>query len=260
MVLKNQVFFKFNKDQYSIEGVINNIISSYDPESPLCCFNYFFYNVVDPKNLFLMLQKLMQETSKKIDPKLWEEANRLNPNPNKLLPVPARSFDDIKLRTDEQSKQIKNHLNILKISEQKVHKIQTKHNTKILSNIEKIKTKNMELSAKLLKIQKKIEVLMQKGVGIGTLDMKAKSRLENIQEQLHKPNQFQGRLNEILPSLNQQPQNFLNNNYDIKDEDLLPIIDLLSLQNDGLKQLVNILQKDFKDMNLISQWTRDRKN
>lgn len=84
----------------------------------------------------------------------------------------------------------------------------------------------MELSLRVLKVQKRLEVLMQKGIGIGSEDISLKNKLTAMQRELNKPNQYRGRLNELLPQLNY----YLQNVHSLIPSDTLDNETLLAIQ------------------------------
>jgi small nuclear ribonucleoprotein (snRNP)-like protein len=87
------------------------------------------------------------------------------------------------------------------------------------------------------------------------VDNKIKNKLDLLQQELHKPNQFRGRLNELSPQLNyflQNAESYSNAPDNFDEQSLEFLIKYLSQQHDGLKELVKILNKDLKDVKLIS--------
>jgi ATP phosphoribosyltransferase len=85
--------------------------------------------------------------------------------------------------------------------------------------------------------------------------MEIKNKLISIQRELHKPNQYGGRISELKPQL----QNFIKNSqiysdYENLDEKtIVDIIKFLENQEIGLDLIINILKKDIKDVHIIVQ-------
>lgn len=81
-----------------------------------------------------------------------------------------------------------------------VTKLQRKHDKtagETTLKIEQYKLKHMELSHRVIKIMKKIEVIRNHGYPISGNEEAFSSKLDSLQRQLNQPNQFKGRLNEI---------------------------------------------------------------
>lgn len=61
------------------------------------------------------LNALRQQYAKLIPDAKWIEAMQRNPDPKKFVPVPARSFTDLKLRVEEQQKRIQSFNATIKV-------------------------------------------------------------------------------------------------------------------------------------------------
>ena len=146
----------------TVEGAISKISDFYNPNSPFCRFNYFFYNISESGRVQEQLEVLKQKYQQQIPLSRWEEAMKYNPKPNKLVPVPARSFEDLNLRITEQVKRIKSYQNILRLLEKELEAYQRDYEVKNLKLIGEIKSKQLNLNSRILKLQMKLEVLMQK--------------------------------------------------------------------------------------------------
>eukprot|EP01080_Neovahlkampfia_damariscottae_P005803 gene5803-9626_t len=245
----------------TVEGAMKKIFDFYNPNSPFCRFNYFFYNISESGRVKEQLLSLREKYKEQIPDSRWMGAMENNPNPNKLVPVPARSFDDLNLRISEQLKRIKSFQNVLKLLEKELEARQRDYEVKNLKIIEQIKLKQLILNARILKLQMKLEVLMQKGGGQTSNDSKIKMKLDYLQQELHKPNQFRGRLNELVPQLNyflQNTESFSNLPDNFEEQSLLFLIQYLSQQHDGLKELSSILNKDIKDVKKISNFKKSK--
>jgi len=131
-----------------------------------------------------------------------------------------------------------------------------KHEVDTLSKIEEIKQKHITLSHRVLKLQTKLEVLTQSGIGIRNEDISLRNKLNTLQRELHKPNQYRGRLNELAPQVNyylQQSNLLLNSDNTLDDETKESVKNFLEQQTTGLNHLLSIIKKDIKDINYIKQ-------
>jgi nuclear pore complex protein Nup54 len=146
----------------TVEGAMKKIFDFYDPSSPYCRFNFFFYNVSESGKVQEQLGTLVNKYKDQIPMSRWQEAMKHNPNTDKLVPVPARSFDDLNLRIQEQSKRITSYQKVLKYLERELESHQRDYEVKNMKTIEEIKSKQLNLNSKVLKLQMKLEVLMQR--------------------------------------------------------------------------------------------------
>jgi hypothetical protein len=58
-----------------------------------------FYNVLPPN---AMPEQIKMPAN--VDPILWEQARKDNPDPRRFVPVQANGFSDLKIRVEEQDK------------------------------------------------------------------------------------------------------------------------------------------------------------
>jgi len=216
----------------------------------------FFYNYVDPQKIQNILQQLVKQYEKIIPEQKLAEAyySPNNPDKNKYIPVPARSFEDLRLRVEEQQNRTKKFIAKLKDLERQLLEIKRNHEAKTMKKIDGIKQRQVKLTERILSTQKKLEVLMQKGVGCNDVDLHIKNKVDSMLQELNKPNQFKGRLNELIPQFNYYLQT-AQSNFElidqIDDATLEAIINFLSLQTDGITSLVQIVNKDIKDLAII---------
>lgn len=242
--------------QNQIAAAIYIIQQMYNPENINCKFNYFFYNVVSEEGKVQQeLQALIQKHTY-IPKEQWRLAMERNPDPKRLVPVPARSFADLTARVKVQKERREQLLRFLQSLEREVDLLVKENEIKVRKQIEDAKRKHMELSHRVLKLMIKLEVQMQKGIGIRNEDIMLKNKLNTLMHQLHKPDQFRGRLNELMPQFNhiQSTSGLLapNDSAVAADQETLQsICSFLQMQNQGIKQLCEVLQKDLNDMNLM---------
>ncbi|KAF8152944.1 hypothetical protein B0H34DRAFT_637636, partial [Crassisporium funariophilum] len=74
---------QFVKITQGVEGVYN----AWNPASRDCRFQYYFYNLVDPKQVGMYGRPLNATNDA-----LWEKAVRENPDPSCLVPALALGF------------------------------------------------------------------------------------------------------------------------------------------------------------------------
>ncbi len=91
----------------------------------------------------------------------------------------------------------------------KIKSIVDENNTKVggefESKLEEIEQTNILLSLKVLRVQKKLEVLMaQNKPNLSGKDLELQNRFLSLEQELQKPNQYRGKLNELLPKLQLQ--------------------------------------------------------
>lgn len=239
--------------QVQFESVINSMLAAYEEKSPYCRFNFMFYNVLDagvnPQDVIRQLRTQHPY----VHDVMWTQALQKNPDPTRLVPVPARSVADLTTRVEAQQQATQTYQRALQEVEKNLENIRRHHDVDTVTKIEKLRQRNMELSFRVLGVMKRLEVLRQRGIPIGGTDIEVRDHLQAIQRELHKPNQYRGRLNELLPQLNFYTQYSapLPNANAIDDESLASISKFLEQQQQGIDSLMSVCQRDSKDIQTV---------
>jgi len=229
--------------------LIDNIAQQWHPQSDYCQFRHIFYNLVPPQDV----QKY--EPPKNLNPKLqkfWQQANENNPNPLTMVPVQAIGFKDLKARVIEQDKTTQLHLQALQEISSVLQQMHNKHSQVTKANIEAQKIKHMQLSHRLLRVTRKIEMLRNRGQPIAPWEEHLRARLENLQRELNKPTQLKGRLNELSSLVRMQEQRRPHVIFEAIDETDEPkIFEFLSELQNGLSHLTEILKVDMRNLQVM---------
>jgi nuclear pore complex protein Nup54 len=128
----------------------------------------------------------------------------------------------------------------------------------ILTNsaIERVRSEQARLVMRVLRVNKKLEVLMQKGQPLNNEDVALRNILSSLLRELHKPSQYRGRLNELKPQLNHylnQPCMTIDEKSVGDEEVMKELQSFLLLQTQGLAQLVDIVKRDQQDVEYIGK-------
>lgn len=100
---------------------------------------------------------------------------------------------------------------------------------------------------------------MQKGLGIGSEDTVLRTKLLDMQRELNKPDQYRGRLHELMPKMNNYVQTAKQaplSDTLVDGDNLAAVKKFLEMQTEGLENLIKILRKDMKDMEYIASKVR----
>lgn len=184
---------------------------------------------------------------------LWDLAVKNNPDKTRLVPVQAVGFEDLRQRRQEQLKMFQLQEQALQNYRGQLTDLQQKIELDSRVKIDQYKQRHMELSHRVLRLtKKKIEVLRLKGYWISPEEDALRAKLEALQAELNKPNQFKGRLTEIS-SLVRMQEDIPQPNYSASiDEDSLEhITKFLNQQQEGLIHVTNVIKKDSRDLTTI---------
>ncbi|XP_014779710.2 nuclear pore complex protein Nup54 [Octopus bimaculoides] len=124
-----------------------------------------------------------------IDPLLWQQAKKDNPDPDNFIPVPIVGFDELLQRLKQQEQQTKNHQNRLDLIAQELNELQLKHRNTV-ARMDEAKRKHLNLGHRLLKVIVKQEVYRKLGVAMQDTEEQFRAQLEALQSELNHPTQF----------------------------------------------------------------------
>lgn len=200
------------------------------------------------------LQHYLENPPCGIDPLLWEQAKKDNPNPERLIPVPMIGFAELRRRFKLQEHEIKQHQCRLDSIAEDISKLQTRH-TNTVAKIEEHKRKQQNLYSRILKVMVHHEVRRKLGFAIQPEEEKLRTLLETNVNELSAPTQFRGRLNELMSQIKLQ-----NNQMTFTDTTvqcslepgfISQLKEHLQNQQRGISQLVKILKDDMEDLRKI---------
>jgi nuclear pore complex protein Nup54 len=198
-----------------------------------------------------------------INPILWEQAKRNNPNPNKLIPVPIIGFKELNKRFKLQEQENQAQKSCLYNLKEDIETINTK-NRLLMNKIEQYKNKNEELEHRLLKVMINYEIRRKLGICFQEDEKYLRNVLESLYIELSSPinKEIQKqKLNEFLEivksyelnNLKQHQQQQIKSDNKIDLNNLEGIQHSLRDQHKIFKSLIEIINKDLNDLNLIKR-------
>ncbi|KAI7850968.1 nucleoporin complex subunit 54-domain-containing protein [Circinella umbellata] len=228
------------------------IRAHWDPSSHLCQFRHYFYNVVPTNEKHLYVRPPDQ------DEQLWNEAVRKNPDPNNLVPVLAVGYGDVMKRMDIQDKAAAIHRTKLAEIGERLSTIQQKHALGTLVKIEELRRRNIDLTQRLIRMLRCVQVLRYKGFPLDDNEEKLMQSLKSIEEQT--PEQLNNKLRETWVTLQHIKRTRQASSEDswqaTSEEDVATIAQLLSQEQEGIRHVANTLSKDEDDIQNIEESLR----
>ncbi|XP_067948334.1 nucleoporin p54-like [Watersipora subatra] len=189
-----------------------------------------------------------------LDPILWDQAKKDNPDPENLLPVPMVGFAEVYRRIKHQEQQCMCHQDRLDVIEGEIKSLQQIHATS-MSRIEDYKRKHLNLSHRVLKVIVQQEIHRKMGYGILAEEEQLRIKLEAIQQELNAPTQFKSRLSELLSQIRLQNQTLATTPAEGQGQlDKIYMAEIkahLAQQQKGLQELIGIVKDDLADLALI---------
>ncbi|KAI4621599.1 hypothetical protein J4E80_003969 [Alternaria sp. BMP 0032] len=157
--------------------ILNN---KWDPSSPECVFQYYFYNSVKPE------EAPFYGPSQGEDERKWEEALSKKPSPG-AIPVLARGFEQVGERIKQQAAavtalrtrlhEINNALSLLKDA----------HELTVASRITEAKRKHVVFTQRTLALATKVQILRNRGYVMDQPEEELKKKLIELEKQTFDP-------------------------------------------------------------------------
>ncbi|XP_055611331.1 probable nucleoporin Nup54 isoform X2 [Uranotaenia lowii] len=201
------------------------------------------------------LKEYLDNPPKGIDPRMWQQAKIDNPDPKRFIPVPMVGFQDLKWRIKCQEGETDIHISYLDKVEKEIAQLKQRH-TNTTAKIMEHRRKFAELSHRILKIIVKQESTRKMGLSLSPEEEIIRSKLENMHALVSTPTQFKGKLSELLSQMRMQRNQWAHtggvNEYTLDKESSEEMKNFLTMQQKAMSFLVETVNKDLKDLKIIS--------
>lgn len=189
----------------------------------------------------------------------WKQAEFANPDPSIFEPVVVMGTADLKRRLESQKEATKDHeLVISEVSKTLVMAKQTCAKTE--KHCLDMKSKQSQLRYQLLSVMRKVELLRCKGVPLDMEEKRLRERLNRVFRDIRDPALSVQRL-KLLQSQSVVERGVgKHQKGGIATDDLAAVHDTLSKQQQGLMVLSDVVRKDIRDMNIMSEKIEEMKS
>jgi nuclear pore complex protein Nup54 len=177
----------------SIENQISLLQQKWDPTSPECIFQTYFYNRVGAD------QAALYTRPQNHDQKKWDEAVAARPD-NTVVPVLAVGFPALKERSQLQENQVLTYRARMHEIVGKLAELQKSHDLTTAPKIDNARDNLITLSHRALRLAAKVQVLKSRGYALRPEEEVLKERLVTLERELKDPDSF-GRVGEIWARL-----------------------------------------------------------
>jgi len=228
-----------------------------------------FYNAYNPKDQnfqfdAILYSKPAQNFNTKqymkppdVSQHLWDQANKQNPDPDKLTPVFIKGFDQLHKRAEalaQASKQVQMKKKEMRAT---IENLKQKHqDTK--NTIKDMKRDQLSASLKLLQVVRQILVSHNGHKPLTNHEMVYRQRLSRVRKDLAAPSKFISRSNEALASAQASRRNHQNSD-DHLQFDTTEVSKMLKEQLKMIRELVNNVTQDKKELDSIEEDLRKRR-
>lgn len=178
---------------------------------------------------------------------LYEEAEKLNVDPEKYIPLEESGVEALDKRCMEQAMELDQAAvhaeklsSILKASQQA--------NGQLMRRYEMLAMKQLSLVQQVLLVVRKLEVMRCHGVPLQVSELNFRDQLRSLVARLQEPFKQLQDLSVSMALQDRQQDVFEDS---VADEDVEALVRALKKQSEGLEQLAETLRKDMRDMAII---------
>lgn len=241
---------------------IRAITDAYNPQSPTCQFQTFFYTKVDPSKIDQYIKPLHISTRR------WLLAQKQNPEPSTMVPVHAVGFSDLHKRIQQQHKASEQLRAQLKHIVSTLDDIQHTFISSTLSNLQTAVRQHQRLQHRLLQVTNKIQLLRTHDVPFMSTEMEYSQRLQHLQQQLNRPTVMQNRAKEyasiaehtVQQQLHSQQHHTHQHHTKLDPTTENNLYSLLDIHRQALAHSSNVMRLDAADLKVIQQYEQQEEN
>ncbi|PWZ01556.1 hypothetical protein BCV70DRAFT_76500 [Testicularia cyperi] len=171
----------------SLSLKLEQLRAAWDTNNPAGCrFAYYFYNNAGNVQNLKMIQGRRPDAVGPMQDALWAAAVRENPDPNRLYPVLALGFNDLKKRHESQVKEAQRQRQLLHALQQRLSALEQKHSLGNSVRAEAAANRQAQLHHKLVGLVAKSQLLIPalRGKSIGPEEERLIAILESCEAEI----------------------------------------------------------------------------
>ncbi|KAK8741931.1 hypothetical protein OTU49_002016 [Cherax quadricarinatus] len=192
------------------------------------------------------MKEYLDTPQRGIDPALWEQGKRENPDPKKFFPVVKVGFHELQKQfryQEEHAEQLQASMNNIM---DEITLLKHKQ-TMVKAAIQNAKWKQANLTRRVLKLVSAQEVERKRGVPLDQTEEQIRMRLEDLYMQLMQPTQYRGCLNELMAQMSVKPGSSRGGpRYGLVGDKEKDVSQYMSWQHDALQAVVSVLKEDMR--------------
>jgi nuclear pore complex protein Nup54 len=145
----------------SLSAKLEQIRAAWDTNNAAGCrFAYYFYNNAGNAQNLKMIQGRRPDAIGPMHDQLWTAAVRENPDPNRLYPVLALGFNDLKKRIESQAREAQRQRALLATLAQRLSALEQKHSLSNSVRTQAAQSRQAQLHHRLIGLAAKTQLLI----------------------------------------------------------------------------------------------------
>ncbi|CAL4065470.1 unnamed protein product, partial [Meganyctiphanes norvegica] len=199
------------------------------------------------------LKEYLDTPQRGIDPALWEQGKRENPDPKKYIPVVIIGFQELAKRFKVQIDHAAQLQSAMEETSEGIQDLRHKQ-TMMKANIQNARWKHAALTRRILKLVSSQEVERKRGVPLDQTEEQIRMRLEDLYMQLTQPTQYRGCLNELMAQMSVAAGSDVSGpRYGLVGDVEKDLTQYLKWQQEALGSIVSVLKEDNKTADAMLQ-------
>lgn len=199
------------------------------------------------------LKEYLDTPQRGIDPALWEQGKRENPDPKKFIPVVIIGFQELAKRFNVQIEHAAQLSSAMSETSDGIQELRHKQ-TMMKANIQNSRWKHAALTRRILKLVSGQEVERKRGVPLDQTEEQIRMRLEDLYMQLTQPTQYRGCLNELMAQMSVAAGSDISGpRYGLVNDVEKDLTQYLKWQQEALGSIVSVLKEDNKTADAMLQ-------
>lgn len=239
------------KPMVPILDQLARVREAWDPTSPNCAFQHYFYNKVPVEQAQLYAMPPGQDQTR------WEKAMAERPDAGSV-PVLAVGFDDLQTRLNQQHQQINAYRVRMHELNEKLNELSNRHDLHTSVKLLEMKERQRALARKTLALIVKLEVLTNRGWSLTPDEELYRQKLHDLLKKAEDPAVF-GSLNEVgarIKALSTQraakdEKSNTRVDWDHDAEQLESVVRILAAQQTGIKFLARLVAEDSAQVDAV---------
>ncbi|PVH99634.1 hypothetical protein DM02DRAFT_614878 [Periconia macrospinosa] len=164
----------------SVPEQIKTIFNKWDPTSPECVFQHYFYNSVNPDEAAFYGPSPFEDERK------WEEALANKPSPGSI-PVLVRGFEEIAARIQYQSLAVTGLRTRLHEINNSLSLMKDQHELNVAQRISEARRKHIVHTQRILTLATKVQILRNRGYVMDQAEEELKKKLMELEKKTFDP-------------------------------------------------------------------------
>lgn len=235
------------KQSVSVKDQLARIRDAWDPQSPNCAFQHYFYNKVPADQVGLYQMPPGQDQQK------WERASAQRPD-LESVPVLAVGFDALDKRVKLQNQQVMTYRARMYETNEKLAEIQNRHNLHTAVKLAEMKERHIRLAQRTLVLAVKLQVLANRGHTLTSEEELFQRKLRDFLKRAQDPSAF-GSLTEVWARIKVMREKMVPSaevketpaiDWERDSGQLEHVVNVLAAQQTGIRFLSGLLEQDSK--------------